>query len=302
MPRVTHNVTVTTHSVASAGGPLRVAVVDAGPVPRRTFIAAMGYAASIEPFELQRFRLMATELDARLVVVETPGCGLPGSSLTPRERWVLLSRSSFAPVATRMLDAVLAVVPDLLDDGLLEDRALGVIGYSLGSSTGTAIATEVRRRTGLPVDRLVLVEPVAGRRWAVRGLLAATREEDALVDAALNSNHVVEGAIEPWDRRGDGYPAPSRNELDLALLANALRTGRLPRHVAATGAKRVAVIRGDESRLALASGCEAIVQAARGAGAAVESFVMDGTHGLWHSLPSVRELCSFIRTAWEQDT
>ena len=290
----------TTRAVATVGGPLGVAILEPAAGWTRTFLVAMGYGGSIEPFELQRFRLLAGELAARLVVVETPGCGLPGTGLTWGERWSLLAWSSFRPVARRMLDAAVGAAPDLLaEPSSGGGDGLGVIGYSLGTSTGTAMATEIRRRTGRPVTALVLVEPVAGRRWRSRDLIAATRAEDSLVDHALATNQDVPGAVEPWDRRQDGAEPPVRHEPDMTLLANALRAGRLPGQVAATGVGRVIIVRGRSSRLSLEVSCAQIAAAARASGARVDEFVMAGTHGLWHSLPSVARLARFVRETLE---
>ena len=281
--------------VGTAGGPLTVGVVAPSGPAERTFVVAMGYAASIEQFELQRFRLLAECLASRLVVVETPGCGNPRSALTGAERWALLVRSDVEAAGARMLDAAVAMVPDLLDAPRRGGR-LGVIGYSLGASTGTAIARAVLARTGAPVDALVLVEPVAAQRWSPRALLAATREEDGLVDRALAENASVPGAVEPWDRRADGV-APHRNRLDMLLLSAALRNGRLPEQVAAARARHVVVVHGKDSRLSLPQACTAVVEHARAAGSAVAELAMDGTHALWHSLPSVRRLAGFVAEA-----
>jgi len=287
--------TVTTHVVASRTGPLRVAVVVPPRAGDAAFVVTLGHAASLEPFELQRFRLMALELAARLVVVETPGYGLPGSSLTAGERWSLLTRARFDRVASRMLDAALAVVPDLLGPDGADVEHLGIIGYSLGASIGSSVAAEIRRRTGRPVARLVLVEPVAGQRWRVRPLLAATRAEDALVDVALAGNEEVPGTVVPWDRRDDDRPAPARNELDLALLANALRAGRLGATVADDALPlRLDLVRGRGSLLSLAGACASITGRAEGSGIPSRTLVLDGSHALWHSLASISELCAFV--------
>lgn len=284
------DVAVTTHTVDFKDGPLGVAVLEPLRFTQRTVVAAMGFAASIELFELQRYRLLAQTLRTRVVVVETPGCGVPNSALTGAERWALLRRSDYEPAAARMLSAAAQVDTEVrrgLDAG---NGELRFVGYSLGCSLATAMAHLTRTRTGKGVASLVLVEPVAGRPWSPRALWAATRAEDALVGAALADNVPVRGAVEPWDRRSDGARAPHVNRLDMLLLANALRSGRLPDEVAALGAKQVVVVHGTDSRYGLAEAARAIGRSARTAGSRVTELEVPGSHGLWHSLPTVEQL------------
>lgn len=280
------DVTVSTRTVSTDNGQLPVAVI-APVITTTTFVVAMGYAARLDDFELQRFRLLAQELRARLVVVQTPGHGAPASRLTPRERWALLARSDFGPVARRMLQAAATADPSILT------TRTGVLGYSLGASLGTAIAAELRERTGRPVPRLVLVEPVAGRPWRPLDLAGATRAEDGLVDEALAQNEDVARAVGPSDRQPE-VSTPRLDRIDLLLLANALRAGRLGAQVVASGATHVVVVRGRDSRLSLPGAVTDVVNAARTAGRHVDELTMHGTHALWHSLPSVRRLGRFV--------
>lgn len=275
---------------------LRVALVDPEDADGRRFVVAMGYAAWLDDFELQRFRLLARELRARLVVVETPGhgTGTGASRLTAAERRALLLRADLRPVAERMLAAAVAADPALLD------APVGVIGYSLGSSLGTAMAQVLLARTGAGVPALVLVEPVAGRRWRPLDLVRATRAEDRLVDVALAENVGIAGVVEPWDRRPSADP-PRHDRLDLLLLANALRAGDLAEQVARSRAALLVVVHGAESRLSLPAAVGDVLAAARAAGTRTEELEMRGSHGLWHSLPSVRRLARFVVAALEGD-
>ncbi|WP_146843599.1 hypothetical protein [Cellulomonas composti] len=291
------DVGVTTRTVDLGEGPLGVAVLEP-PVPGpRTFVAAMGYAASLDPFELQRFRLLAHVLGARLVVVETPGCGVRGSRLTAAERWALLRRSDFRPAAGRMLAAAAAADPAAGAAIDASGAGLGIVGYSLGCSLGTAMAREAGARAGAAASALVLVEPVAARRWSSRTLLTATRAEDGLVDAALADNADVVDAVEPWDRRPEDTSAPHRNRLDMLLLAGALRSGGLPDEVAAAGAGRLVVVHGRDSRYGLTEAGAALTARARAAGARADQLEVAGTHALWHSLPAVERIGRFVRDA-----
>lgn len=283
---VPEDVTSSLRTVSTDGGPLPVAVVTPATVDR-TFVVAMGYGARLDEFELQRFRLLAPLLRGRLVVVQTPGHGADASRLTPRERWALLARSDFRPVARRMLQAATTAEPSVCS------ARTAVLGYSLGASLGTAIASVLREGTGTPVPLLVLVEPVAGRPWRPLDLAGATRAEDGLVDDALAQNDDVAGAVGPPDRRPEPS-TPDHHRVDLLLLANALRAGRLGAQVVASGATHVVVVRGKDSRLSLPAAVADVVDAARSAGRRVDELTMHGTHALWHSLPSVRRLGRFV--------
>lgn len=286
-------VSIDVQTVETSAGPLNAAVLTPHGSPRWTFVVAMGYGAWVEPFELQRFRLLSGELQARLVVVETPGNGAAGSGLTRPERWALLRRSDFGPVAARMLEAATLAYPAVADRPASGER-FGVLGYSLGTSVGTAMAAAWAARTGQPVDALVLVEPVAGSAWRARSLISATQTEDGLVDRALADNANVVGAVGPWDRREGGEPVPTRNDVDLALLANGLRRGNLPGEVTAARARHVVIARGQGSHFSHADACAHLARAARAGGAQVDELVMDGSHALWHSLPTVQRLGKFL--------
>lgn len=287
------DVSLAVRTVQTSAGPLNAAVLTPHSAPRWTFAVTMGYGAWVEPFELQRFQLLAGELQARLVIVETPGNGTVGSHLTRAERWALLRHSDFGPVAARMLQAATLAYPALGNRPEPGER-FGVLGYSLGTSVGTALATAWAARTGQPVDALVLVEPVAGSTWRARSLMSATQAEDGLVDRALADNVRIAGAVVPFDRRDSGEQAPRRNELDLALLANGLRRGNLPRELTAAGARHVVIARGRGSLLSHADAGAQLTLAARAGGSHVDELVMEGTHALWHSLPTVQRLARFL--------
>lgn len=278
-PAVTHRV------VTTAGGPLPVTRIDPHEDPGRVFYTAMGYAACTDPFELQRFTLLADRLRARLIVVDTPGCSHLRTRLTARERLALL-RSDFTPVAERMLHAART-----LDTTTRTDRRVGVLGYSLGASVASRMAA-VLRRAGTELDTIVLVEPVGHRRWTTRDLIAATRHEDTHIDRYLGENGTIPGAVAPNDRT----PGASPHHLfrpDLALLANALRAGWLPRDLlpaVAGTSTRLVVAHGTSSLLSDPHATTRLLEAARAAQVTVSDLPVPGSHGLWQSLPRVDRL------------
>jgi pimeloyl-ACP methyl ester carboxylesterase len=251
-------------------------------------MAFLGYAAAFDSFELQRFRMLAELTRNRFVVVETPGYGTAGTRLTKLERRAAL-HGDLGPLATRMDGAASAVVghpPDV------------VLGYSMGASMAAAAAR--RRAESAPgrVSTLILVEPVAVRKWSASALVAAMRKENELVDIYLDETKSVSGAAAPADRTPGTTPA-HRGWIDMLVTANTLRGGRLAADVAAGVApgSRLVVVHGSNSFLSERAGCARVLQAARSQGATAVDVPAAGSHGLWLSLPRVAELAPVVAAA-----
>ncbi|WP_371572169.1 hypothetical protein [Streptomyces sp. NBC_01314] len=289
-----------TPTTAPAWEPVRVATADGpggetllGVVDGRrgaddpTFVVAQGFLAFVEPFEMQRFQLIASMLRARLVVVETPGAGFAASRLLPGERRALL-RGDFTVPARRMLRAATEVIGA---DG--PAAATGVLGYSLGASFAAAMAAvSGTARTGPPLRTVVLVEPVAIRRWSAVGLMAAVRRENRLVQPYLDQTATVPGAVRPLEARSGDRPL-TRRRSDLLLLANALRAARLGEDLAAAAqepgpkTRRLVVVRGEQSVLSPRQAVHSLMTAAERHGFRARLLSVPGPHAFWHSLPAV---------------
>ncbi|MFE7762543.1 hypothetical protein [Streptomyces sp. NPDC057438] len=265
-----------------------------------TFLVAQGFLAFVEPFEMQRFRLIASILRARLVVVETPGAGFAASRLLPAERRALL-RGDFTVPARRMLRAATDVLgADASGGGSGGAGASGasgvsgVLGYSLGASFAAAMAAvSGTDHTGPPLRTVVLVEPVAIRRWSAKGLLAAVRRENRLIQSYLDETATVPGAARPLEDRPDSEPV-TRRRGDLLLLANALRAARLGEDLVAGGRRRpgtekrrLVVVRGERSTLSPREGVASLVSSSERHGWAAHLLSVPGPHAFWHSLPAV---------------
>jgi len=270
------------------GARITVAVADRRTHPGDpTFIVAQGFKAWIEPFELQRFHLLAQTLRARVIIAETPGFGAAGSRLLPGERHPLLS-GDFSPVATRMFAAAVAEL-----DGET-DRNLSFLGYSMGASLVTAMVKDAAAQ-GWAVNSLVLVEPVALRKWSMWGLMAAVWREARWIADYLAANDAVDGAVAPWDQRAGVRPAP-RRRLDLLVLGAAIRRGALAGDLQTVVTPRqVIIVRGDRSELSQA-GCEAVMSALRERGVATAELNVPGHHAFWHSLPAVQDMAHRLNT------
>ena len=269
-----------------SGSPLLVASTDgrrrAGD---RTFVVAQGIRSWIEPFAMQRFSLIAHRMQARLIVVETPGFGTPGSQLLPPERRAL-RRGDFGPLADRMFTAALATLGDCGPG-----EPVSFLGYSMGASIAAAMACAAAVR-GRLVDELVLVEPVALHRWNALKLLSASRSEDRWTGDYLTANDDIPDAVSPWEHRPGAVP-PTERRRDLLTLALALRHGGLYTDLLATPARRVVVVRGDQSELSSSS--NPALADLRLRGAPLVEMSVPGRHALWHSLPAVEALAGDLR-------
>ena len=266
---------------------LRVAIVGDRCAPRQVLIF-MGLKACVEPFELQRFALLARSWDAALTVVDAPGCGYSGARLTGRERRAL-RRGDFTDVARRMVAAAQEVNHRLRRGPVL------VAGYSMGASLAAAAAADPGR---LRVAAMILVEPVGVRRWNLLSLLRAVRIEDRTIDGYLAHNDGLTGVVQPADRRGE---APPRSRLDLAHLGFGLSRGRLPDDL--QRASRIQefplqVVHGSASRLSRVADASWLVRRCRRAGIDVHDITVAGHHALWHSLPHVAGLARCTRLQW----
>jgi Alpha/beta hydrolase family len=271
--------------VHGSGGTVFGVADSRGDATAPTLLATLGFKASVEAFEMQRYCAIADRLSARVIVLETPGFGYSGSGLRWPEWFALARRGDFLPLARRMVVTLRATFSDLPD-------RLGLIGYSMGCSLGAAIARAMNTAGaggGAIIDRAVLVEPVALTRWPVRQLAATSGAEDGRVEEYLARNHDwASTLVHPVDRR-PSEAQPSRRLLDLMVLANALRQPRIAADLTAAVPllQRVVVVHGDESLLSARGSHAALFAALRGLGVAVSDVEVPGPHAVWLSVPDV---------------
>lgn len=255
------------------------------PSATRQALVFMGIQACLDPFEVQRFAVLAHAWDAAVTVVDTPGYGYGGARLTGAERRGLL-RGDFTALARRMVRVAQRHNPRLLT------QPVHVTGYSMGASVAAAAAGDAGL---LRIDELVLVEPVALRHWHLTSLLRSVRLEDGTVDDYLAHNDELAGAVLPESRRGEEVPHSRR---DLALLGFGVSRGRLPRDILQAAAIQrfgVKVVHGTDSRLSRAPDNASLIESCRRAGIDIQDIAVEGHHALWQSLPRVDDLASRIR-------
>jgi len=287
--------TVTVDTTGADGGQILVGIADGrrggrGP----TVIVTLGFLACVEPFEMQRFQMIADLAGARLAVVETPGFGYARSRLLPDE-YRCLRRGDFTAVGRRMLSAVRIAIGEDTDTG-----PIGLLGYSLGSSTGAALARVANTEVPGPwIDTVVLVEPVALRRWSAGRLVSAMLRENRHVQPYLDETAALDGTVQPQDRRPAEAPTTHRRA-DLLTLANALRYARLgPDLIASAGnrerpIRRLVVVQGDSSLLSPRQKASRLVSALDDHGVAASIVRAPGHHAFWQSLPRVAELTETV--------
>ncbi|MBB6000922.1 alpha/beta fold hydrolase [Streptomonospora salina] len=255
-------------------------------------LAALGYRGCVDDFEIQRFRLIAAALRWRILVVDTPGYGYSQARLNALQRRSL-QRGDFRPLAADMVEAALGTVSEL------GDHRVSVMGYSLGASSAAAIGRLVLEQ-GLvgSLERLVLVEPVAARRWSLARLGLANSAEAAKVDDYLGLNRRIDWAVPPTDRTAPGVlPRPSGSDMRAMILG--LSCGELPRDVA--GILRlcpglpVDVVYGDASRFTPADALTRLAGVADRAGGRPRLHRLTGAHhALWHSLTHVERMTALL--------
>lgn len=271
-----------------AVGDLRVATLGDSKA-RRQVLVFMGFLACVEPFELGRFALFAREWDAQVTVVDTPGYGHTRATLTWPERRGLLC-GDFTRVARRMVQTAQKVRPGL------RQGPVTVLGYSMGASLACAAAAD---HGLLQVADMVLVEPVAIRRWNPIGLIAAVRSEDQVLDDYLSRNDEFPGAVVPAAQRGD--PLPSRFLPDQALLGHAIGRGLITRDLLRANTVQsfpVQIAHGRQSLLSRTDDVQRLVAQCQSAGMDVHDVPVAGRHALWHSLPDVAALARELRAHW----
>jgi pimeloyl-ACP methyl ester carboxylesterase len=251
---------------------------------RHQILAFMGFLACIEPFEVQRFQVLCEEWDAQITVVDAPGYGYGGGRLAPAERRAL-RRGDFAAVARRMARAAQRDHPPL------GQGPVTVVGYSMGASLACAAAAQVAL---LRVTTLMLVEPVAMRRWNIPQLIQMVRSEDAALQPYLDDNAAWVNAVLPVQRRNEGLPACSR--IDLAHLGFGLSRGGMTNDLLQAGATQniaVHIVHGDCSRLCTITDVAKLAATCRRAGMSVRDVPLNGRHPMWHSL---REATAIARS------
>lgn len=267
---------------------LRVATVGC-PDAKLQALVFMGIRAQLDDFELHRAEALASAWQAQVTVVDVPGNGHCYGRLTSAER-TQLRIGRFDAVADRMVAAAVAHQPSLTRSPVV------ALGYSLGASLATAATAQPNM---LRISRLILVEPVATRRWRTSELLRSVHAEQPHIETHLRRNHHF--------RDGDNLsPRPTPlvrdcNWADLGHLGFALSRGGL--HADVVRAHRrsdctLQLIHGTDSRLACRRDIKRFTHYCRQVGIPTDPIEMSGHHAFWHSLSDVTVAARLAAEHW----
>ncbi len=267
-------------------GRVRLATITATPTQvsdPAPLVVTLGILARLDDVEVQRFALLADLLGRPVVALDTPGW-LVGRGGMPAAVRHDLRRRDFAPLAALMADALHAARPDLVT------ATLSVLGYSLGASTGSALAAELVRR-GATLRAIDLIEPVAVRPQTMAEL--TWRHVAEARHGGTSDRHT--DALD-WTATRVGRP-PLISPLDVGLLAWAISRGGiraslepLPLDVPVT------IVSGELSSLSPTRAVHRLARHLAADGRPVSVHVVPGAHhALWNSLTHVADIARLLR-------
>ncbi|MFX4271444.1 hypothetical protein ACQBAR_12630 [Propionibacteriaceae bacterium Y1685] len=271
------------HTIRRNGLLLGVCTITPARTSRPPMIMTLGILARLDPFEVQRFRLLADLLQRQIIALETPGWMRPGQRLPASARQAL-THGDFTEMAELMVAALDEAVPGLTD------QTVSLLGYSLGASTGSAIAATLAAR-GTTLERITLVEPVATGRQSLVGLGLRNT-----ADGVRNRRYLKESKQVEWAARSTPVRMVRRGWVDLGLFTWALSRGGIQKSLNSIDTSvGVKIITGERSRMAGGRATEELVEQLRSTGRSVEwDTIADSHHGLWLSLPRVAEVARLL--------
>ncbi|WP_026926198.1 alpha/beta fold hydrolase [Granulicoccus phenolivorans] len=248
-------------------------------------IATLGIMAELNDFEVARYRYLASLQRRPVLVLDTPGW-LASQGQSTRS-WSSLRRGSFAKVADDMYAALKQAAPEFLDE------PVSVIGYSMGCSSGSALAWRLAK-AAIPVRAVTLVEPVAIEKTDVIRLGVRNGRENLRLGRHLADN----ADLVDVPRSEPTVVSDPAAWTTLAHLVWALSRAEMP-HVlgklTALNHPAYTLIHGGSSRLAPAGAVTRLAEHLRKGGSPVQVVtVPKGRHGLWQSFPVVETLSPFI--------
>lgn len=276
-------VTVRRHEVLLDGLRLgTVTVTPIGPHDPSPLIVTLGIMAHLEITEEQRCWLLADRLKRPVVAIDTPGWTVRGGALPTAVR-ARLRRGGFDWLARMLGAVVIEANPDIID------LSPSVLGYSLGASTGSALASDLANR-GAHLRGLTLVEPVAVRRQSLVEL--GWRN---LRDARHSHRYAVENTDVAWAHRASSRP-PVPRAVELGLLVWAISRGQIPQTVRSLPVDTpIMIISGERSTLAPMPAMHRLAIHLRRQGRTVEQHIVpDAHHALWNSLAQVDQIVERI--------
>lgn len=219
------NVKAQVHAVETGKGQIvRVVEIDARPDTdtgyEHTIIWPAAFQARAELTNIQRLRVLAEQLMAKVLYVETPGVSVDmqalqettGARATLRQVSAAL-RGDFRPHAAVQLQALHKAVP--FKDG----EQLHILGYSMGTPLAVFLAQQLG---GQPfgaditpqIARLDLIDPVNDQPWQMHQLLKAIRQEGAVTLPYIEENKALHLEPNPYDLKTEAEARAVRKLLE----------------------------------------------------------------------------------------
>ncbi|MGD7708158.1 alpha/beta fold hydrolase [Microlunatus sp. Y2014] len=253
-----------------------VAVTDSSPL-----VVTLGILATLDRFEVQRFQMLADLLGRPVVALDTPGWSM-GQAALPRRVREQLSTGGFAWLARLQADALCGAHPRSCE------QRPSVLGYSLGASSGSALAVELADRSA-ELRGLTLVEPVALQRQNLAEL--GWRN---VSDARHSGRYAAQSKGIDWAVA----PTPPRTvpRIGLGHMVWAISRGGLPATLSTLPREvPIELISGGASSLSPPDRVAELARDLRKDGHTVAThLVPDAHHALWNSLPHVAAVAKHI--------
>ena len=161
-----------------------------------TLVVGLGFNSSVEEFTIQQHAVMAQEMGARFIVVDTPGVGELSSPLQDGQARDLLLGKYDSSARAMLLAAIKAGV-------LTEGEEIGLLGYSMGASTIAAMAKLLNEDhdtfNKLLLTGAYMIEPVADHKQPPWTPAMKMGTENKLNDRYLAENMGLLGLDgQPW--------------------------------------------------------------------------------------------------------
>lgn len=196
------------------GQGVQMHVVDArGAATDPTFLMPRSFHAySGQGFEQLRDRVIADELKARVISVDTPGVGLNKSALSVPLNLKEIRQGNLEHSSAVTIGAIAEAL------ALPEDQELHILGYSMGAWAAASIAaSEAVRKHRIRVASLHLVEPVNDQDWTLAALQKNILREGLYAKRYFKENEKTRFEVNPTPLVSDTSTAapllPSRTSI-----------------------------------------------------------------------------------------
>lgn len=270
-----------------------------------------------DPFEQQRDKVLAAELNALVIGVDTPGVSISRSTTDIKYKWDAAARGDVDDYAAAQLLAMRQATK--ID---YENEPIRVLTYSMPN---WFVPSLVRSPLAPKIERVDMVEMVNDQPWSLlgnNGLLKSIAAEDTALNHYLGQNFQYPELLQPYDRfpvrytekiPGKKLPTRPANNLPLGLgmrkafapdLVDAIAADARDEHGSGISEVPIHVWRTEASGVARKSANEETVERLRKVHPEVRLTVLQSVaedmpmrHAFWHSVPNVAILASAMAEA-----